>query len=81
MLDSKLLRTDIEDVARKLLARGYQLDVNAFNELEVRRKELQMKTQELQNERNSKSKNIGKAKAQGENIQPLLDEVSTLGDE
>ncbi|MCW9055080.1 MAG: serine--tRNA ligase [Gammaproteobacteria bacterium] len=81
MLDQKLLRTDIESIARQLAARGYQLDVNLFNELEVQRKQLQMQTQELQSERNSKSKNIGKAKAQGEDIQPLLDEVSHLGDE
>ena len=81
MLDQKLLRTDIESIARQLAARGYQLDVNLFNELEMQRKQLQMQTQELQSERNSKSKNIGKAKAQGEDIQPLLDEVSHLGDE
>ena len=81
MLDQKLLRTDIENVAKQLASRGYQLDVKLFNELEVQRKQLQMQTQELQSERNSKSKNIGKAKAQGEDIQPLLDEVSHLGDE
>ncbi|MDH5764497.1 MAG: serine--tRNA ligase [Gammaproteobacteria bacterium] len=80
MLDQKLLRTDIDSVAKQLAVRGYQLDVDAFNELESQRKTLQMQTQELQSERNSKSKNIGKAKAQGEDIQPLLDEVSTLGD-
>ncbi|MCW9012405.1 MAG: serine--tRNA ligase [Gammaproteobacteria bacterium] len=81
MLDQKLLRTDIENVVSKLAKRGYQLDVNRFNELEAQRKELQVKTQELQSERNSKSKGIGKAKAAGEDIQPLLAEVSTLGDE
>ena len=42
MLDQKLLRTDIDDIARQLAARGYQLDVNAFNKLEVQRKQLQM---------------------------------------
>jgi len=81
MLDQKLLRTDIEDVAKKLAKHGYELDINKFNELESQRKEVQVKTQELQSERNAKSKGIGKAKAAGEDIQPLLAEVSTLGDE
>ena len=80
MLDQKLLRNDIETVAKKLAIRGYELDVNHFNELEAQRKELSVKTQDLQNERNTKSKNIGKAKAQGEDIAPLLAEVSNLGD-
>ena len=81
MLDQKRLRNDIQFVASQLAKRGYTLDVEAFNELEARRKALQIKTQDLQNERNSKSKNIGKAKAAGEDIQPLLAEVSSLGDE
>ncbi len=81
MLDQKLLRTDIESVARKLSLRGYELDINKFNELEAQRKALSVKTQDLQNERNTKSKGIGKAKAQGQDIEPLLAEVATLGDE
>jgi len=81
MLDQKLLRTDIETVASKLAARGYQLDVDSFNSLEAQRKELQVKTQELQNERTTRSKGIGKAKAAGEDVQPLMDEVSRLKDE
>jgi len=80
MLDQKLLRNDIETVAKKLAIRGYELDVNKFNELEAQRKEVAVKTQELQNERNTKSKGIGKAKAQGEDIAPLLAEVANLGD-
>jgi len=81
MLDQKLLRNDIEAVAKKLAIRGYELDINKFNELEAQRKEVAVKTQELQNERNTKSKSIGKAKAQGEDIAPLLAEVANLGDE
>ena len=81
MLDPKLLRTDIETVAAQLAARGYTLDVDAFNALETQRKDLQVKTQELQNERTTKSKGIGKAKAAGEDVQPLMDEVSRLKDE
>ncbi len=81
MLDQKLLRNDIETVANKLAIRGYELDINKFNELEAQRKVVAVKTQELQNERNIKSKSIGKAKAQGEDIAPLLAEVANLGDE
>ncbi|MFW2373059.1 MAG: serine--tRNA ligase [Gammaproteobacteria bacterium] len=81
MLDQKLLRNDIANVARQLARRGYELDIARFNELENQRKAIQITTQELQTERNSKSKGIGKVKAAGEDIQPLLDAVSTLGDE
>ena len=80
MLDPKLLRTDLENTAAQLARRGYQLDIAAVQALEQRRKALQVETQELQNERNTKSKSIGKAKAAGEDIQPLLDEVASLGD-
>ncbi|MDC0602081.1 serine--tRNA ligase, partial [Aliiglaciecola sp.] len=81
MLDPKHLRNDIAVTAQKLKSRGYTLDVDAFNALESRRKDLQVKTQELQNERNVRSKSIGKAKAAGEDIAPLLAEVGKLGDE
>lgn len=79
MLDPKLIRTDIAAVAAQLKRRGYDLDVADIESLEVKRKECQVKTEQLQSERNSKSKSIGKAKAAGENIQPLLDEVAGLG--
>lgn len=81
MLDPKFLRSDIQQTAEKLKKRGFELDVNSFVQLEEKRKSLQMKTQELQNERNVRSKSIGKAKASGEDIQPLLAEVGKLGDE
>ncbi|MBI3187588.1 MAG: serine--tRNA ligase [Gammaproteobacteria bacterium] len=80
MLDPKLLRTDIQSVADKLKSRGFNFDVPAFNALEAQRKDLQTRTQDLQTERNNKSKNIGKAKSQGQDVQPLLDEVAHLGD-
>lgn len=80
MLDPKLLRTDIQSVADKLRSRGFNFDVPAFNALEAQRKDLQTRTQDLQTERNNKSKNIGKAKSQGQDVQPLLDEVAHLGD-
>jgi seryl-tRNA synthetase len=81
MLDPKFLRGDIQQTADTLKRRGFELDVNSFIELEEKRKSLQIKTQELQNERNVRSKSIGKAKASGEDIQPLLAEVGKLGDE
>ena len=80
MLDLKLLRQDLTAVAAALAGRGFQFDIDAFEALESRRKLLQQETESLQNERNSKSKNIGKAKAAGEDIAPLLAEVSGLGE-
>ncbi len=81
MLDSKYLRQDVEQTAARLKTRGFELDVAKLAELEEKRKALQVKTQELQSERNSRSKAIGQAKAKGEDIQPLLDAVAHLGDE
>ncbi|VAW54863.1 Seryl-tRNA synthetase [hydrothermal vent metagenome] len=81
MLDQKLLRTDIVAVAKQLAKHGYELDVDKFSALEAQRKDLAVKTQDLQNERNTKSKSIGKAKANGDDIAPLLAQVSTLGDD
>lgn len=81
MLDNKLLRNDINAVAAGLSRRGFVLDVASYQALENQRKTLQVKTQELQAERTKRSKMIGKAKAQGEDIQPLLDAVSGLGEE
>ena len=80
MIDPKLLRQSTADVARNLSRRGFDFDVDAYLALEERRKSLQVDTENLRNERNSSSKNIGKAKAQGEDIAPLLAAVKDLGD-
>ncbi|MDH3327024.1 MAG: serine--tRNA ligase [Gammaproteobacteria bacterium] len=80
MLDQKLLRQDLENTAKKLARRGYILDTAAFTSLENERKLIQEKTQALQSDRNTKSKSIGKAKAKGEDITPLLAEVDGLGE-
>ncbi len=80
MLDPRLFRTDIEETARQLARRGFELDVAAINRLEEERKGLQVETQNLQNERNTSSKAIGKAKAQGQDVAPLLAAVADLGD-
>ncbi len=80
MLDIKLLRNDIDAVAKQLAKRNFTLDAALFQVLENKRKTLQTATQDLQNERNTRSKSIGQAKAKGEDIQPLLAEVADLGD-
>ena len=80
MLESKLLRGNIDFVVEQLKRRNFSFDVDEFNELENQRKMIQVQTQELQNIRNTKSKSIGQAKASGENIEPLLQEVSDLGE-
>ena len=78
MLDPKWVRTEPETVAGLLQKKGYTLDVEKVKELEEQRKTLQVDTENLQNERNTRSKNIGKAKADGEDIAPLLAEVDNL---
>ncbi len=79
MLDPKTIRQDPEAVGVALARRGYRFDVDQFLALEARRKTLQLDSERLQNERNTKSKSIGQAKASGRDIQPLLDEVADLG--
>lgn len=81
MLDARLLRDDLDNTAKRLAQRGFEFDTVAFASLEETRKALQVKTQELQNERNVRSKSIGKAKAAGEDIAPLLAQVGQLGDD
>jgi len=81
MLDAKYLRNELEQTAQRLQARGYQLDTAQLAKLEERRKLLQVSTQELQAERNARSKSIGQAKGRGEDIAPLLAQVGELGDQ
>ncbi|MHB0774437.1 serine--tRNA ligase [Halomonas sp. WWR20] len=80
MLDPKLLRSDLEHVAQRLAKRGFTLDTEKLEALESQRRELQTQTEQLQNERNVRSKAIGKAKAAGQDIEPLLAEVSDMGE-
>src|SRR5210317_2201452 len=80
MIDPKLLRQSAADIAANLARRGFTFDVDAYLALEERRKSLQVETEALQNERNTSAKSIGKAKAQGEDIEPLLAAVEDLGD-
>ncbi|MDD5268313.1 MAG: serine--tRNA ligase [Methylococcales bacterium] len=81
MLDPRLFRTDLDFIKKQLSRRSFNFNPESYVELEARRKAVQVKTQELQNERNSRSKAIGQAKAKGEDVKPLLDQVQYLGDE
>lgn len=78
MLDPKLVRTQTEEVARRLAVKQFDFDIAAFEQLEERRRVIQVRTENLQSEQNKRSRMIGKAKAAGEDIQPLLDEVNRL---
>ena len=81
MLDPGKLRKELDETAKRLAQRGFELDVQQIKTLEEQRKELQVRTQELQNARNVRSKSIGAAKSRGEDIQPLLAHVAKLGDD
>ena len=67
-------------MAANLARRGFQFDADAYLALEERRKSLQVETEQLRSEKNSSAKSIGNAKAQGEDIAPLLAAVKKLGD-
>jgi len=79
MLDPKLLRENIAEVAQRLSVRGFKLDVAVLQKLDGERKSLQVETQTLQNERNTQSKAIGIAKSKGEDTAALLKSVGELG--
>ncbi|HEX9707546.1 MAG TPA: serine--tRNA ligase [Steroidobacteraceae bacterium] len=79
MLDIRQLRSDPQGVSANLARRGFDLDLGQFTALESRRKEAQIAVDALRNERNTRSKAIGHAKAQGQDVAPLLAEVETLG--
>ena len=81
MLDIQLLRAQPDDVAQRLATRGDTIDFSPFNALEAERKTLQQRTQDLQAQRNSLSKQIGILKGKGEDASTVLAEVGKLGDE
>ncbi|SFM55743.1 serine--tRNA ligase [Marinobacter zhejiangensis] len=78
MLDPKRVRNQTEEIARQLAVKNYAFDIAKFEQLEERRRSIQVRTETLQSEQNKRSKSIGKAKAAGEDIQPLLEEVESL---
>jgi seryl-tRNA synthetase len=81
MLDPALLRGQLDSVAERLKARGYDLDTKAIEAIEAQRKAVQTQTQELQNLRNTRSKAIGMAKSKGEDTSALMAEVAGIGDQ
>jgi len=81
MLDIQLLRNDLAAVAERLATRGYVLDMARFAQLMAERKAIQMRTQELQAKRNAVSKQIGQAKAGGEDVLSLMAEAGALDEE
>jgi len=80
MLDQHLLRSNLDEIQLALAKRGFTLDVARLEQFEAQRKKLQVETQQLQAERNSRSKLIGQYKAAGKDVQPIMDEVAGLGD-
>ncbi len=80
MLDPKLLRSDLENTAARLALRGFRLDTKRLAELEEQRKAVQVRTQQLQNERNASSTSVGRVKAAGQDTAPLLAAAAGLGD-
>jgi len=81
MLDQKLLRQNIQEVAASAKKRGLDLDVKLYEKLESERKELQVKTEKLQAERNTKSKMIGQLKSNGEDASSVMQEVGQINDD
>lgn len=80
MLDPKLVRSNIEEVARQEKKRGVVVDVEKFKTLEEQRKTLQVQMQELQNERNVRSKALGFAKAAGKDVEEEKSKLKELSD-
>ena len=81
MLDPNRFRRGLDETAAALARRFFDLDVDTIHRLEESRRELQTRVETLRNERNVQSRAIGKAKSSGEDVQPLLANVSRLGDE
>lgn len=81
MIDIQLLRKDIDNVAARLATRKFKLDVARFNALEAERKQIQIRTEELQSQRNSLSKQIGMLKGKGEDVSAVMAQVGAIGDE
>ena len=78
MLDPKWTRSQLDTLAKILLKKNFELDVAPLAEMESRRKELQLQTEALQNERNSRSKKIGQGKTSGEDVSELLQGMEAI---
>lgn len=80
MLDTNLLRSDLDNVAERLKIKKFNFDKQLFINLEQERKKLQLAMEELQAKRNASSKQIGMLKAKGEDTAAIMAEVAGLGD-
>jgi len=80
MIDPKLIRQSAHEVAANLARRNFEFDADAYLALEDRRKSLQVEVESLRADKNTSAKSVGKAKAQGEDIEPLLAAVKDLGE-
>ncbi len=80
MLDPKLLRGDLTELKAKLAPRGYELDIAFWQDLEARRKDIQVKTEELQAKKNAGAKKVGELKRQGENTDALMSEMQAVSE-
>ena len=78
MIDLNVLRDNTDQVKKSLKNRGYELDVDFFHQLEQQRKDIQIKTQDIQQERNSLSKQIGILKAKGEDTEKIMQQVASI---
>jgi seryl-tRNA synthetase len=78
MIDIQLLRTNLDAVAARLAARGYEFPREEFLALEAERKDIQTQTQSLQAARNAQAKRIGQAKAKGDDVGPLMAESGAV---
>ena len=81
MIDNQLLRRDAAQVARRLQDRGFQFDLDHFQQLESRRKSAQGRAEDLQARRNALSRQIGQAKARKESADALLAEAASIGEQ
>lgn len=78
MIDLNVLRENTDQVKKSLKNRGFELDVDFFQQLEQQRKDIQIKTQDIQQERNSLSKQIGILKAKGEDTEKIMQQVASI---
>lgn len=81
MLDPKLLRGDLTALQEKLATRGYDLDINFWQDMEIKRKAIQVKTEDLQAQKNAGAKKIGELKRNGENADELLAQMEKVSEQ
>jgi len=80
MIDINLLRKDTKGISKLLKERGFDLDIKKYTSLEKDRKVIQVKAQELQEQRNQFSKNIGSEKGKGNDVSELMSQVNIISD-